>query len=81
MAIEQHQNGTKEIIQTIIKCYQAVWRKEPALEKLIEISETCNEASDPEGPHRSSTSLNFDERMIARDIYDHIEDAIEDLQK
>lgn len=75
------QDTTKEIIQTIIKCYQAVWKEEPALEKLIEIAETCNEASDPEGPHRSLTSLNFDERVIARHIYDHIEDAIEELQK
>ena len=75
------QDMTKEVAQVIIKSYLAVWKDEPALEKLIEIAETCNEASDPEGPHRSLTSLNFDERVIARHIYDHIEDAIEELQK
>ena len=74
------QDMTKEVTQVIIKCYQAVWKAEPALEKLNEIAETCIESVIYPLDGRYRGTLDDGERVIADEIALHIEEAIEELR-
>ena len=74
------QDMTKQVAQTIIKSYLAVWKDEPALEKLNEIAETCIESVIYPLDGSYTKSLSVDERMIADDLALHIEDAIEEFR-
>ena len=72
--------NTKHVAQTIIKSYLAVWKDEPALEKLNEIAETCIESVIYPLDGSYTKSLSVDERMIADDLALHIDVAIEELR-
>ena len=72
---------TEEVTQVIIKCYQAVWKDKPALEKLNEIADTCLEALiyPLDGSERWG-KLSDREVVIADEIADRIESAIHELR-
>lgn len=74
------QDMTKEVAQVIIKSYLAVWKDEPALEKLNEIAETCIESVIYPLDGSYTRKLDDGERVIADEIAQHIEDAIEEFR-
>ena len=75
------QDMTKEVTQVIIKSYLAVWKDEPALEKLNEIAETCIESTIYPLDGSFHRKLDDGERVIADEIAFHIEEAIEEFRK
>ena len=74
------QDMTKEVAQVIIKSYLAVWKDEPALEKLNEIAETCIESVIYPLDGSYTGKLDDGERVIADEIALHIEEAIEEFR-